>query len=287
MRAIIKNKDWKAIQEAARNGNEKAIAIIQRYGDPKSSQEDLDRMVLGFYEPEAEPIKEEITQESAPEPEPEPKPDPEPEPIALDPSDAEPEAPTPVDISKLLDDDLDGLLDKNEISEFSFRDFIKNKKKDGLRAKKNREHFAVYDPDGKKRYVESKSEEYNHSFDNARLNNERKFKDIDGAIGGYIISVGDLPDDGADIDDAIVSEIYDKITDDDAVMGAFGRSWDQDDDGAMKATLQALVRQYGKANVLATLNTLKADNCAYRDYRNGQFDQEAKRYAKSLEDLLK
>ena len=312
-RPIIKGKDFKAIADAAKNGNPRALGIIEKYGsDGKITQDELDKLVAEFYIPEAEPIKPaeepEPAVEEAPAEEEIPNPikdEPaEPEPIALGVSAVEPttsnleysdsadslESDKPlftVDISKLLDDDLEGLIDKIDIPDMSFRDFIKNKKKDSLRARKNHDHFAKYDADGRTSYLVGKEDEYAKSFDNKRKDNERKFKDMDGAIGAYIISVDGLPDDGVEMDDAKISQLYDTITDDDGIMGAFGRSWDEEDQEAMRATLLTLVQQYGKANVIAVLNSLKSDNGAFRDFRNGQIDQETKRYGKSLEELLK
>ena len=311
-RPIIKGKDFKAIADAAKNGNPRALGIIEKYGsDGKITQDELDKLVAEFYIPEAEPIKpaeqqDPIVEAPAEDEVPNPiKDEPsEPEPIALGVSDVEPKTsnleygdsadslesnrPLPtVDISKLLDDDLEGLIDKIDIPDMSFRDFIKNKKKDSLRARKNHDHFAKYDADGRANYLVGKEDEYTKSFDNKRKDNERKFKDMDGAIGAYIISVDGLPDDGIEMDDAKISQLYDTITDDDGIMGAFGRSWDEEDQEAMRATLLTLVQQYGKANVIAVLNSLKSDNGAFRDFRNGQIDQETKRYGKSLEELLK
>lgn len=305
---IIKNKDFKALSDAAKSGNQKALGILEKYQskDGSLNQESLDKLIEEFYLPESEPISEQ--QETAPAEEEIPNPikdEPEePEPISLGVSVVEPitshleysespdslasDKPLPtVDISKMLDDDLEGLIDKLDIPEMSFRDFISNKKKDGLRAKKNHDHFSTYDADGRANYLTSKTDEYSHSFDNKRKDNDRKFRDMDGAISAYIFSVNGLPDDGSEMDDAKVSELYNKITDDDSIMGAFGRSWDADDDAAMKATLETLVQEYGKANVIAVLNSLKSDNGAYHDFRNGQIDQETKRYGKSLEELLK
>lgn len=310
-RPIIKNKEWKAIAKAAKEGNPRALGIVEKYGSKELTQEELDKMLQAFFAPEAEPIaveedvtlglknygvkeeepvvkEEEVAVEEAPVAE-EEKPAIEEKPEELKTID---ESKTPVDtpvvdISALLDKDLDGIIDKKEIEDMDFSIFIKNKKKDNMRARKGHDHFSTYDADGRADYLTKKEDEYGHSFDNSRKNIERKFKDMDGAISGYLFSVNSLPDDASEVDDIKVSELYDKLTDSDEIMGAFGRSWDEEDTGAMKATLETLVQEYGKANVLAVLNSLKSDNCAFRDFRCGQIDEEVKRYNKSLEELLK
>jgi N-methylhydantoinase B/oxoprolinase/acetone carboxylase alpha subunit len=70
-------------------------------------------------------------------------------------------------------------------------------------------------------------------------------------------------------------------------MKSFGRHWDETDNQEMESTLQRLVLQYGKKNVMAVLNTLRGDADNYSKHKVNQIDTEINRYSKSLDNLLK
>ena len=94
-------------------------------------------------------------------------------------------------------------------------------------------------------------------------------------------------DDDIELDMGIASNAYDSITNDHDMMLGLGRGHDSEDFEDVVNTLDMLVKQYGKKNVMAALNTLRSDNNNYKDFRNNQIDSEIKRYSGSLEKLLK
>ena len=286
--SFLKIKDLKVIREAAKSGDERAKAILEKLSKGEK-QDVIDRLVSQYYTPEA---KAEQAQANLPKADSAKKA-------------ANPEVPsassapvnkvdpnTPVveaspDISSLLDKELDGCIDEDDIPDTSFGDFLKKKHTDMNRSKKGPEYFKAFDPQGRLDYIAKKTDGYNHKFDIKRKDIGRSFRDMDGAIGGYIQSVTDLQDDPNELDMGKASEVYDGLTGDDDFMHGFGRGWDSEDSEAVRNKLMELVKQYGKKTVLAALNTLRDDNKSFSDFRNGQIDQETKRYGKSLEDLLK
>lgn len=299
---FLKQSDYKNIIQAKKDGNPQATAIIQAYVKG-STQYDLDRMVHAFYNPtpannaeeqEEDPINAEAVEAVN---EAEAKAD---EPVEVPPTipvgnNIDPKVIAPVvepeqttDISALLDADLDGLIDEDEIDDCTFEDFLADKKKNANRILKDANHFKMYDPAGRESYLVAKCGEYDKSFDTKRRDIERAFKDMDNAIASYSQSLTDtVPDDGIELNSDVTNKAYSDIVEASNGSHAFGRAWDDEDTAEMVAILNDLVGTHGKANVLAALNVIRGDNEAFRDRRNGQIDSAVKHYSKQLEDLLK
>ena len=282
---FINNKQYLEILSAKKDGDPKAIAIIDKYIH-NGSQDDLDRMVKDFYspseiqeninEPTVDPAGEEAMAENEAISEPEAQ-----EELIV------PEATCCHDISGDLDKELDGLIDESEIPSISFEDFLKNKKKNALREKKNSEYFKAFDFDGRQKYLDDKKKSFNDKFNLNRRDIDRSFRDMDNALNIYSQNVGDMVEDDVKLDTSVADEAYNDIVDIGSKSHSFGRGWDEMDSEEIKKALSELVLKYGKKNVQAALNVIKGDNAAYRDHRNNQIDNAIGEYSKSLDKLLK
>lgn len=294
--AFINNTKFKEIFGAANEGNEKAKMILQAMRKA-STQEDVDRLVAEYYnipaenapvlneeqpptinpldsqnqldeEFEAEFNKSEEPQEELPQEVTEPQID-------------------VVDLTDVLDQETEGLFDKNEIADYSFDDFLTQKSKDNLRAKKNADYFKAYDLEGRTNYMNAKIEDYKNSFNNRLGGIRQKYDDISNSINKYYQGINDLLDDDKQMNVEESNMAYNDFVNNKDAMASFGRYWDEQDNNNVAAALQILVDKYGKQNVLAALNTLKSDNDGYRDYLNNQIDEEVGRYSKSIQNILK
>lgn len=293
--AYLDNSKFKEIREAARKGDEKAKMVLQAMikGD---SQDNVSRLADAYYgiQPNITPQLEEVPApvadvEQVEEVE-EIKEEPIPEEIPQNVEPVQPEAETkPVieDLTEILDKELDGIIDSQEIKETSFKDFLSNKKNDGLRTKKTVDYFRAFDPQGRENYLNSKVASYRDSFNENLKGINRNHKDLDDSLNKYSQSVNDMLDDEEQLDMNVASDVYDLITDDSNMMLGLRRGHDENDFNEVVEALNVLVKQYGKKNVQAALNTLRSDNNNYRDYRNNQIDEEIKRYSGNLEKLLK
>ena len=290
--AFINNKKMKEIMIAAQNGNEKALMILQAM-KKGNSQQDVDGLVNDYYNivNDVPPI--DLIEENAPiQPEVE---------IDAIPDDMDTEdidqpemevdipqvLPEVTDLSDLLSAEMEGLLDENEIEELTFSKFLENKRRDGLRARKNADYFKAFDLNGRIGYAGNKIAEYGKKFDGSRRNIEREHGDLSRSIDDHINSVSLLLDDEAELDMNVANEAYDDLTSNESAMAQINRYWDETDNAQLKEVLQSLVVKYGKKNVMAVLNTLKSDIDNYKSYKNNQIDEEVNRYTKSIEKLLK
>lgn len=263
--SIFNNKQFTEIYRASKNGNEKAKAIIDKYmqgGNP----DEISRLIDEYYSPktEPEPELEEEQEQSQPE---------------------EPDA--PVDISGDLDKDMDGLIDEAKFDDMDFASFLKNKKRDTIRGKKNSDYFKAYDEEGRHNYLSKKEDEYGKSFDTKRRDIDRSFKDMDNSLSAYAQSVQDQPDDAIETDMGQADKAYDELVSLGEKSHSFGRSWDSDDMNEVTEKLMQLIQTYGKKNVLAAINILKGDNQAFRDHKVNSIDKAIKDYNGKLEGLLK
>lgn len=284
--AFISNKKFLEIREAAKNGNEKAAMILQAMMKG-NAQEELDNLVSDYYNvinnvPPIDLI--ESQQEIEENTEPMDSED-------IDQPEMEVDVPNPlpevVDLSDILSSEMDGLLDENEIEELTFRNFIDNKRRDSLRARKNSDYFKAFDSEGRIGYAGNKISEYGRKFDGNRRNIEREYNDLNNSLDNHINSVNLLLDDDIDLDMNTANEAYEELTKNDGAMASINRYWDEDDNVSLKETLQELVLKYGKKNIMAVLNTLKSDVDNYKNFKNNQIDDEINRYTKSIEKLLK
>lgn len=284
--AFLNNTKFKEIFEASKNGNEKAKLVMQSL-QKNDAQDILDGLVNDYYAVPVE-VESNMQEEQVPPVEPSlevanpeevmAKPNPEIEQFGTNPI---------VDISPELDRETDGLLDENEIDDTSFSDFLKNKKRDSLRSKKNNAYFGAFALDGRNNYVEKKINDYTAKFDNKKQDIARSQRDYEKAFGLYENDVSTYFDDDVEMNMDTADAVYNDISDNERIMKSFGRHWDEEDNDTVKQELQKLVVQYGKKNVQAALNQLKSDTVNYNAYRNNQIDTEINRYSKSLKDLLK
>ena len=290
MSKFITYKQLKELQEAAKNGNEMAKNIIDKYMDEKPDMDSIGRLMDEYYG--AAPIEtlEKLEEQPAEQPQEQMEQPKEPEELPEQPTEEAPlesQMEQPIDISADLDVELDGLIDDDEVEDYSFRDFLKTKKKDGLRAKKNADYFKAFDEGGRQSYLEKKKDEYGHSFDGKRRQLERGFNDLSDSIAKYGEMLTDMPEDEFEFDSAKATQAYDDFTDNADAMDAFGRSWDSADMDSIKLVLESLVQAYGKKNVVAMMNTIKGDAEGWRAYSSGRIDNAVNNYGKALDSLLK
>lgn len=276
--AFVSNNKYKEIYEASKNGNEKALRILQALRN-KESQGDLDRLVDDYYNiPTISQEEPEVIENADFEPQND---------VAEESQEIVSDNLPEFDLTKILDDELTDLIDENDIEELNFVDFLKNKSRDSLRARKNGDYFKAYDPVGKADYMANKINTYKGKFDNRLGNIERGYNDINKSMSNYSQNVNDMLDDSVELDMVKVSSAYDDFTNDDVTMNSFGRHWDDNDNHIVAEKLRELVSVYGKQNVLAALNTINSDNENHKNFLNNQIDSEIVRYSKSLESLLK
>lgn len=276
--AFINNKKFSEIRESAKNGNEKAKMILQAL-TKNSSQQDLDGLINDYYnivndvppieQIEEQPIVEEVEQQEN-----------------IVPLEQQPQQPIE-DLTSVLDGEMDGLLDENDVEDISFGDFLKNKQRDGMRSKKNADYFKAYDLNGRQSYMNNKINAYKGKFDGRKRDIERQYSDLGQSIDKYSKDVNLMLDDDNELDMNVATQAYDELVGDENAMKAFGRHWDESDNLQIADILKSLVIKYGKKNVMAVLNTLKSDNDNYQNFRNQQIDSEIGRYSKSIENLLK
>jgi len=299
---FIDNIKFNEILNASRNGNEKAMAIMQsmRKG---GTQDDIDRLVNAYYDistvpeqqqqqavvaagDESQPSVEAVMDDVAPL-----IPEGEENTGEIDESlvtENDVEADTQeVDISDILGKETEGLFDEDEYENVSFGDFLKNKRSDANRAVKNADYFKAFDMDGRNKYADGLIDTYRHKFDGNLRDIERDYADKNQAIAGYTQSVNDMLDDDIEFASDSATKAYNDLIDNDSAMSAFGRYWDSDDTSAVLSTLQELVGQYGKANVIAALNVIKGDNDAHRDYLNNSVDANISKYSKAVDKILR
>lgn len=295
--AFINNKKFAEIRTAAKDGNEKALMILQamRKFQP---QADIDRLVEDYYaipeESQIQPVQGENYNVAEEQPKEE-------VPTASDALDdvlsEDLSVNETADIPDLdgdvqsysLDDitkDMDGLIDEDEIDDMSFADFLSDKKKNLKRAKKNADYFKMYDDDSRKQYSLNAVDKYKAKFGDLERDIDRRNKDTATALGLYEQSVAESLDDDIELNADNADKAYSDLTDDSGAMHAFGRYWDDDDKTSVIEALKVLIGKYGKKNVLAAINTLKSDNENYKSYMHNRIDTEVGKYSKNLENLL-
>jgi hypothetical protein len=295
--AFLNNKKFLEIKQAGKDGNEKAKMILQamRKG---STQADLDRLVDDYYnlnndeddiesfnwgdddddEVELNQDTQEVVEDNTPMQQPQVK-----EPTI--PQELKPQIVQ--DLSEVLDKDTDGLFDENEIKDITFGDFLKTKKRDANRSKKNAEYFKAYDMNGRQKYMQGKIDGYKKKFNNKLRDIDRKYNDTNKSLDFYSMKANDMLDDDIEMDMTKSMQAYDDFTNSEPIMSAFGRYYDEQDTNDIIFALKELMRRYGKKNVINALNTLKSDNESYKKYLDNQIDTEIGRYTKSIENLLK
>ncbi len=295
--AFINNKKFAEIRTAAKDGNEKALMILQAMRKLQP-QADIDRLVEDYYAIPEEPQIQPVQGENYNVAEEQPKEEVSTVSDALDDVLSEDlSVNETADIPDLdgdvqsysLDDitkDMDGLIDEDEIDDMSFADFLSDKKKNLKRAKKNADYFKMYDDDSRRQYSLNAVDKYKAKFGDLERDIDRRNKDTATALGLYEQSVADSLDDDIELNADNADKAYSDLTDDSGAMHAFGRYWDDDDKTSVIEALKVLIGKYGKKNVLAAINTLKSDNENYKSYMHNRIDTEVGKYSKNLENLL-
>ena len=305
--AFINNKKYAEIRTAAKDGNEKALLILQAMRK-MASQPDVDRLVEDYYKiPEETPAQQPLPQATETTeynvadslPTEEASPDSEPKDGVLTDDDlavadivSEEDLDDGGDVETVnlgeedIEKDMDGLIDEDDIDDLTFADFLSDKKKNMKRARKNAEYFKIYDDDSRKKYALNAVDKYRSKFSTLESDVDKRNKDVTKALGLYAQNVIDSLDDDVELDADAVDRAYMDLTDDSGAMRSFGRYWDDDDKAVMFGALKALIEKYGKKNVLAMMNTLKSDNENYKSYMHNKIDTEIGKYSKNLHMLL-
>lgn len=295
--AFINNKKFAEIRTAAKDGNEKALMILQAMRKLQP-QADIDRLVEDYYaipeEPQIQPVQDENYNVAEEQPKEEASTvsdtldDVLSEDLSINETTDIPDLDADVQSSNLDDitKDMDGLIDEDEIDDMSFADFLSDKKKNLKRAKKNADYFKMYDDDSRKQYSLNAVDKYKAKFGDLERDIDRRNKDTATALGLYEQSVADSLDDDIELNADNADKAYSDLTDDSGAMHAFGRYWDDNDKANVIEALKGLIGKYGKKNVLAAINTLKSDNENYKSYMHNRIDTEVGKYSKNLENLL-
>lgn len=283
--AFINNKKFAEIRNAAKNGDEKALKVLQAMRKMQP-QADIDRLVEDYYAipapaveetPETPAVADNLSLDDASVVD---------SVISSDIADSDGDVTT---ITYNLDDitkDMDGLIDEDEVEDMSFSDFLADKKRNMMRARKNADYFKMYDNDSRSKYAADAVAKYKAKFGDLERDIDRRNKDTMTALGMYEQSVGDELDDEVELSADNADKAYSDLIDNSGAMHSFGRYWDEEDKANVITELKALIGKYGKKNVLAAINTLKSDNENYKSYMHNKIDTEVGKYSKNLENLL-
>lgn len=283
--AFINNKKFAEIRNAAKNGDEKALKVLQAMRKMQP-QADIDRLVEDYYAipapaveetPETPAVADDLRLDDASVVD---------SVISSDIADSDGDVTT---ITYNLDDitkDMDGLIDEDEVEDMSFSDFLADKKRNMMRARKNADYFKMYDNDSRSKYAADAVAKYKAKFGDLERDIDRRNKDTMTALGMYEQSVGDELDDEVELNADNADKAYSDLIDNSGAMHSFGRYWDEEDKANVITELKALIGKYGKKNVLAAINTLKSDNENYKSYMHNKIDTEVGKYSKNLENLL-
>lgn len=283
--AFINNKKFAEIRNAAKNGDEKALKVLQAMRKMQP-QADIDRLVEDYYAipapaveetPETPTVADDLSLDDASVVD---------SVISSDIADSDGDVTT---ITYNLDDitkDMDGLVDEDEVEDMSFSDFLADKKRNMMRARKNADYFKMYDNDSRSKYAADAVAKYKAKFGDLERDIDRRNKDTMTALGMYEQSVGDELDDEVELSADNADKAYSDLIDNSGAMHSFGRYWDEEDKANVITELKALIGKYGKKNVLAAINTLKSDNENYKSYMHNKIDTEVGKYSKNLENLL-
>nr|DAI30455.1 MAG TPA: hypothetical protein [Caudoviricetes sp.] len=283
--AFINNKKFAEIRNAAKNGDEKALKVLQAMRKMQP-QADIDRLVEDYYAipasaveetPETPAVADDLSLNDASVVD---------SVISSDIADSDGDVTT---ITYNLDDiskDMDGLVDEDEVEDMSFSDFLADKKRNMMRARKNADYFKMYDNDSRSKYAADAVAKYKAKFGDLERDIDRRNKDTMTALGMYEQSVGDELDDEVELSADNADKAYSDLIDNSGAMHSFGRYWDEEDKANVVTELKALIGKYGKKNVLAAINTLKSDNENYKSYMHNKIDTEVGKYSKNLENLL-
>lgn len=283
--AFINNKKFAEIRNAAKNGDEKALKVLQAMRKMQP-QADIDRLVEDYYAipapaveetPKMPAVTDDLSLDDASVVD---------SVISSDIADSDGDVTT---ITYNLDDitkDMDGLIDEDEVEDMSFSDFLADKKRNMMRARKNADYFKMYDNDSRSKYAADAVAKYKAKFGDLERDIDRRNKDTMTALGMYEQSVGDELDDEVELSADNADKAYSDLIDNSGAMHSFGRYWDEEDKANVITELKALIGKYGKKNVLAAINTLKSDNENYKSYMHNKIDTEVGKYSKNLENLL-
>ena len=190
------------------------------------------------------------------------------------------------DFEDRLDGDLKDILSENKVEDIDFGKYLKDKANNTIKMQRNADYFKAYDPIKREAYMTNKIQKYGDSFGGQRRNNERKYNDMVKSLSIYQQNVNDMLDDDQELDMSQMNNAYNDFTSNEGTMASFGRHWDSQDNDNIKAVLGELVKQYGKKNIIAMLNTLSSDATNYKSFLDNQIDTEVNRYSKDIEKLF-
>ena len=242
--AFINNKKFAEIRNAAKNGDEKALKVLQAMRKMQP-QADIDRLVEDYYAipapaveetPETPAATDDLSLDDASVAD---------SVISSDIADSDGDVTT---ITYNLDDitkDMDGLIDEDEVEDMSFSDFLADKKRNMMRARKNADYFKMYDNDSRSKYAADAVAKYKAKFGDLERDIDRRNKDTMTALGMYEQSVGDELDDEVELSADNADKAYSDLIDNSGAMHSFGRYWDEEDKANVITELKALIGKYG------------------------------------------
>ena len=266
----IDNYKFREIMKAGKAGSEAANSVLRaiRSNVPQSQ---LDNLVDEFYKELAKPqVVPEVKEEEK-------------EVVVTA---VAPKTDDVVDLTSVLDIDLDGVIPDDDIKDDGFAAFLRDK----IRAKDiealNSDYFKKYDESGRQEYKEKRIAAYKAKLDAFMRKFEREYTDVDNSIKTYRGAI-ELIDDDEHEDNAIdVMSAYKKLIDDDYAMDALPRYYDEHDKAYLADVLDDLVKTYGKRNVLAAVKGLEYGNRKRLDDIHKRYDEYINRYTEKLSDLL-
>jgi hypothetical protein len=186
--AYINQKRFVELRKAAKDGDESAKEIIQALLKNRE-QADVDRLINKYYEVDdgdsakaaASPHSDVVTKPADKADDRAMKGDTD---DTKDSSEQSAEIieqnePDYSDLDARLDKDLDGIVaEGGDIPEIQFRDFLKKKGIDGMKASRGADYFKSYDPDGRHHYIEDRLGKYQGKYAGRLKNIERFYSDM-------------------------------------------------------------------------------------------------------------
>lgn len=266
----IDNYKFKEILKAGREGDEAAKSILKaiRSNLPQSQ---LSALVDNYYKALSAPVEEPKKEE--------------PKPVEVFVENANvPQQ--EVDLTGILDDDLDGVIVDDEMHDDGLVEYLREKVKAMDLNGRTAEYFKKYDEAARKAYREKRAGLYKERLDRFMRQIEREYNDIDKSVKSYEEVIKALPEDGFGRDDVKTLEVYKKIIDDDGAMVALPRYFDDTDKAYLTDRLNKMVAEYGRDNVLRALGGIKYGNAKRWKDLQTQRDEYIGKYTIKLEDLL-
>lgn len=268
--SYIDNYKFREILKAGKDGNEDANDILRAIRN-NAKQERINILVDKYYKSLSKPAVEEPKETPAP--------------VLEQPKEIH-ETEDVVDLTSVLDVDLDGVISDDELTDDGFAKYLRGK----VRAKDigahNSDYFKQYDEGGRKEYKARRIAAYKAKLDAFMRKIEREYNDVDYSIGEYKSALEQVDDDGREDNGDDVLAAYKKLIDDDAAMDSLPRYHDDSDRDYLVGVLEDLVKTYGKRNVLAAINGIAYGNKKRLEELRGNYDEHINKYTLKLSELL-